>query len=332
MALGIAGLNFGYAGQASPAVAALINWLWHFYENWIKFIFIIAGSILTLRLVSGSSKTTLRKQNLKGFIVYALLIHILGPLALGNSELYLFSMPLPWNTTPLQLLEPGSSFFADRFPALGMAGITASLIVYALITLAVLIGTLLLGRRWQCSTLCLFNGFASEVFAPAFPLAGKKKPASKFTLKFFAFIRWLFLAAALFFTTYWLLLLGGAISGDSADFLSELEIYKYLSGELLAAMFMWVVFTGRGYCYYCPLGTVLAFLGKAGGQRILTTQSECIQCGKCNRACTLAIDIKKEAQIKAPVKDLRCVGCGHCIDICPTETLKYSTRFLDSRT
>ncbi len=331
MALGIAGLNFGYAGQASPAVAELINWFWHFYENWIKFIFIIAGSILTLRLVAGSSKTTLRKRNLTGFIVYALLIHILGPIVLGNSELYLFSMSLPWNTTPLQLLDPGSSFFADRFPTLGMAGITASLIVYALITLAVLIGTLLMGRRWQCSTLCLFNGFASEVFAPAFPLTGGKKQAGKPTLKVFSFLRWLFFEIALFFTTYWLLHLGGAIPGKSANLFSELEVYKYLGGELLAAMFMWVVFTGRGYCYYCPLGTVLAFLSKAAGQRISTTRSECIECGKCNRACPLAIAIKKEALKKAPVKDLRCVGCGHCADICPTETLRYTTHFLDPR-
>ncbi len=331
MALGIAGLNFGYAEQASPAVAELINWFWHFYENWIKFIFIIAGSILTLRIVSSSSKTAFRRKNLAGFMIYALLIHILGPYIVGNSELYLFSMPLPWNTTPLQLLDPGSSFFAERFPVLGMAGITASLVVYTLITFAVLVGTLLLGRRWQCSTLCLFNGFASEVFAPAFPLAGKKKQAGKSTLKIFSYLRWLFLAAALFFTTYWLLHLGGAIPSDSAGLISEVEIYKYLGGELLAAMFMWVVFTGRGYCYYCPLGTVLSFLGRAAGQRISTTEAECIECGKCNRACPLSIDIKKEAQIKAPVTDLRCVGCGHCIDTCPTETLRYTTRFLSSR-
>ncbi len=227
MALGIAGLNFGYAEQATPAVAELINWFWHFYENWIKFIFIVAGSILTLRLIKGSSKTILRKQNLAGFIAYALLIHILGPLALGNNELYLFSMPLPWNTTPLQLLDPGSSFFADRFPVLGVAGITASIVVYASISFAVLAGTLLMGRRWQCSTLCLFNGFAAEVFTPAFPLAGKKKPVRKSTLKVFSFLRWLFLSAALLFTTYWLLLLGGAIHGEGANLLSELEIYKY---------------------------------------------------------------------------------------------------------
>jgi len=51
------------------------------------------------------------------------------------------------------------------------------------------------------------------------------------------------------------------------------------------AMFFWVAFLGRGYCYYCPLGTILSFLAKAGNQQIVTNRSECIQCGRCNRVC-----------------------------------------------
>jgi len=40
----IAGLNYGYAGRASPSAAAFITWFWHFYENWIKTLFIIVCS------------------------------------------------------------------------------------------------------------------------------------------------------------------------------------------------------------------------------------------------------------------------------------------------
>ncbi len=43
----------------------------------------------------------------------------------------------------------------------------------------------------------------------------------------------------------------------------------------------------------------------------------------------MSIDIKSMAQIGNIVTDLRCVGCGHCVDSCPTETLGYSTKFLD---
>jgi len=130
MALVIAGLNYGYADQAAPAVAEFISWFWHFYENWLKTIFIICGSYLTLKVIAGSSGATMRKRNLQGFIVIALLVHIIGPILLNVSELYLFSMPLPWTTFPLHLLYEESSFYQTRFPLWGAAGITAALIFF----------------------------------------------------------------------------------------------------------------------------------------------------------------------------------------------------------
>ena len=110
--------------------------------------------------------------------------------------------------------------------------------------------------------------------------------------------------------------------------ISNIEEYKYLVGELLMAMFFGVAFIGRGYCYYCPLGTVLALLGKIAGQKITTNSTECIECNQCNDACAMSVDIKCKAQNGKEVTDLRCVGCGHCVDACPTRTLSYSTKFL----
>ena len=42
----IAGLNYGYASRATPSAAAFISSFWHFYENWVKTIFIIVGSYI----------------------------------------------------------------------------------------------------------------------------------------------------------------------------------------------------------------------------------------------------------------------------------------------
>lgn len=95
MAIIIAGLNYGYFDQVNPETASLINWFWHFYENWAKTIFIIIGSFLTLQVVNKSARTHMRKRNLQGFIVFAVIVHLIGPALLNNSELYLFSMPLP---------------------------------------------------------------------------------------------------------------------------------------------------------------------------------------------------------------------------------------------
>ncbi|AHF07008.1 4Fe-4S binding protein [Desulfitobacterium metallireducens] len=324
----IAGLNYGYASKAPASVSALIRWIWEFYENWIKTLFIFIGSILTLRIIGSSQRTTLRKMNLMGFIIAALVVHIVAPLLLHNGELYFFAMPLPWTTTPLQLLNSESSFYLSRFPVWGLSGITFALIFYVCISALVIVGTLLFGRRWQCSTLCLFNGFISEVFAPAFPLVGKAKKMKSKALNFFSILRWIFLVIALFFTFYWLLLLGGISLPGDIHLMSKIENYKYLSSELLTAMFFWIAFTGRGYCYYCPLGTMLSLLGKVAGQKIITNNANCLQCTQCNTACPMSIDIKINAKNGDPVTSSRCVGCGHCVDACPTRNLSYSTTFL----
>jgi polyferredoxin len=174
----------------------------------------------------------------------------------------------------------------------------------------------------------MFNGFAAEVFEPVFPLLGKKKYLSSLSLKIFSWLRWLFLLFAFGFTIWWILYISGVSVPGDFTFIAELEIYKYLGTELLAMMFFWVVFSGRGYCYYCPLGTVLSLISRTSGQQIITNRSQCIQCGKCNIACPMSIEIKAPASKGEPVRSLRCVGCGHCIDVCPTQTLEYSTTFL----
>lgn len=329
LAIVIAGLNYGYASQATPSVAAFISRFWHFYENWIKTLFIIIGSLLTLRIIGTSQRSTMRKRNLIGFILSALVVHIAAPIFLHNQEVYFFTMPLPWTTTPLQLLYPDSSIYLSRYPVWSVAGISAALIFYVCVSVIILGGTLLFGRQWQCSTLCLFNGFASEVFAPAFPLIGKVKKMKKGALNVFSVFKWVFLSLSLFFTIWWILYLSGIGVSGNFQVISQIENYKYLSAELLMMMFFWVAFIGRGYCYYCPLGTVLSLLSKLAGQKIITDKSECIKCNRCNIACPMSIDIKTKAQIGQVVTVSRCVGCGHCVDTCPTKTLDYSTKFLD---
>ena len=94
-------------------------------------------------------------------------------------------------------------------------------------------------------------------------------------------------------------------------------------------MFLWIAFLGRGYCYYCPLGTVLSLLSRIAGQKITTDNTKCISCKKCDKICPMAIEISEKAARGISVNSIRCVGCGHCVDECPTQNLRYSTGFLD---
>ena len=177
LCLAIASLNWGYVPSAPPKIALAITKLWHFYENWIKTLLIVVCSFLTLRIIHKKKmRTTMRKRNLAGFAIAALLIHILLPLLLQNPELYFFAMPLPWSTVPLQAGIEGTAMHQGLTQSIGLGGVRASLLFFWIYTACIMVGTLLFGRRLQCSTLCLFNGFASEVFGAAIPLVGRFTP------------------------------------------------------------------------------------------------------------------------------------------------------------
>ena len=170
LAILIAGLNYGYARTAPENIASIITWVYLIYENWIKAAFILIGSFLTIKIIGSSKRTTMRKKNLIGFIIAALTVHIIIPLLVNNYDMYYYAMPLPWTTTPLQLLDPNSSLYVSTISSWGTSGILSALAFFSAISLVVFIGTLFYGRRLQCSSICLFNGFAAEVFDPAIPI------------------------------------------------------------------------------------------------------------------------------------------------------------------
>lgn len=118
----IAGLNYGYASKAPASVSALIRWIWEFYENWIKTLFIFIGSILTLRIIGSSQRTTLRKMNLMGFIIAALVVHIVAPLLLHNGELYFFVNAFTLDNYAFTTPQFRILFLLKPFPRVGFIG------------------------------------------------------------------------------------------------------------------------------------------------------------------------------------------------------------------
>lgn len=324
----IAGLNYGMAPGASEQVRSLINHIWHFYENQFKTFLIVLGSWLSWRVLHKKAK--MQKRNFAGLIIAALLIHILGPGVSSNPDLYFYAMPFPWSSTGLQTAVEQSDFYMRQLSVWGLRGISFSLAFYVILTILVYMGTVAFGRRWQCSTLCLFNGFISEIFSPAFPLFRNSKKERKNLILLFRYLKGILLVLSFFFVAFWgFMLFRGTYYPHWASVLAKVENYKYLSVELLMAMFLWIAFTGRGYCYYCPLGTVLGFVSRGAGQKIKTDIKECINCGKCDVVCPMNISISQRAFSGLDVIDSNCVGCGHCVDICPMGTLEYSTSLLE---
>ena len=113
-------------------------------------------------------------------------------------------------------------------------GIGMLLVFVVAYNLIIFIGTILFGRRLQCSQVCLFNGFVSELFSEAFPLTGRKKrKAGKGLSTIFNILRVILLAAAAFFTISAALAAAGVIKPQNTALLYSIETYKYLSVELL---------------------------------------------------------------------------------------------------
>jgi len=59
-------------------------------------------------------RTKLRRRNMIGFTLSALIVHIVLPLVLDNPDLYLFAIPLPWSNTPLQAAVPKFEFYQNH--------------------------------------------------------------------------------------------------------------------------------------------------------------------------------------------------------------------------
>ncbi len=89
-----------------------------------------------------------------------------------------------------------------------------------------------------------------------------------------------------------------------------------------------VFFTGLSTVYYrffcraiCPLGALYSLSNRFSFLQIAFDESLCIDCGKCERACKMEIDIKENQQ------NLECIRCKECVEVCPTNALRFGTLF-----
>ncbi len=101
-----------------------------------------------------------------------------------------------------------------------------------------------------------------------------------------------------------------------------------IEGVLVLAVLGLNFITRRFFCrYLCPLGALLALLGKNRALAISKPSMTCTGCGRCDRACPLGLSPSKgEGQSTV------CWNCGRCVDACNKNGLDFQWRWGRSKT
>ena len=334
------GLYSGLSDHPNHEIALIGEWTYFVYEYVVRTISTVIGFYFTIKYYKVTKRTFSRNRKLSflGLTLSAVIMLIVVPLAMGFSEIYHAYMPFPWMMVPFQIRYNGAVMGTDLtggampFPN-GPAIVLLANNLYQLIAFG---GTVLLGRKWQCSTICMMAGGHAESLGEALPVksvgfteGGDSKQLKPWAKKMFKGFQAYYLLLNLSLIVMWSIYLANSSSNIPVDTLIALETTNYYIFGLMLMVLGWAFVGGRAYCLYCPAGTFLGVCGRLVGQRIETNITRCVNCGKCNDACKMSIDIQSRAAEGKPVKSINCVGCEACVDACPTNNLRYTTKFLD---
>ncbi|ABO48715.1 4Fe-4S ferredoxin, iron-sulfur binding domain protein [Desulforamulus reducens MI-1] len=81
---------------------------------------------------------------------------------------------------------------------------------------------------------------------------------------------------------------------------------------LLVVTLVGAIFIDRLWCkYLCPLGAFLGLFHKFSLVKLGVDQQQCVQCGKCERKCTMQVSILQDH-----VQGSECIACGECVNHC----------------
>jgi len=92
-----------------------------------------------------------------------------------------------------------------------------------------------------------------------------------------------------------------------------------LEGVLILVVILLELLTRRFFCRsFCPLGGLLAFLGRKRRLRVNFQAATCISCEKCTKACPMGLKPNAGEGLSA-----YCWNCGECVDICRHQALGF---------
>jgi polyferredoxin len=101
------------------------------------------------------------------------------------------------------------------------------------------------------------------------------------------------------------------------------NIFYFLIGIILAA----ILKDNRAFCkYLCPITVFLKIGGKFSILKIEGSPDECTECKACSRSCPMDINVHQYTKNDMRVTSSECIWCMNCINICPKNTLKITSK------
>lgn len=163
------------------------------------------------------------------------------------------------------------------------------------------------GRFW-CGNLCPRGNFYDNVISKI----SRKKPVPKFLKStFFRIFVVLFM-----FTMFGL---GIKQNYDNAAGIG-MVFYRIIVITTLLGVLLSFVYNNRTWCYFCPMGSIAAFISYfRKDKKVLEVADSCVNCKICSKTCPMGISPN---EYKGDVlSNPDCIQCAKCVIACPKSSI-----------
>lgn len=200
--------------------------------------------------------------------------------------------------------------------------INGSFIVFT----CMLVFSMFFGRVW-CGYFCPAGGLQECLFMC------KPDPAKqgwRNRIKYVIWVLWMIAVVVTFILGKNDLTIDPFYMTDHGISISGIYNYVIYYGVIMLLVLPALIHGKRASCHYICWMAPFMVIGSTLGRilhlpqiHIEADRNACIECGQCNRACPMGLDVKSMVSEGNNAKCTECIQCGACIDSCPKKVLKY---------